>query len=108
MENITVEESIDLLSGKLKYQYRALAILSLFQFSCSSYILGLPFMLSRTSFSALGSFSKLENSESLISMVECTLCYIYLSFVGGIKGMDNNTWNGRMLIITVVKHDDDQ
>ena len=39
---------------------------------------------------------------------ECTLCYIYLSFVGGIKGMDNNTWNGRMLIITVVKHDDDQ
>ena len=22
--------------------------------------------------------------------------------------MDNNTWNGRMLIITVVKHDDDQ
>jgi hypothetical protein len=70
MENITVEESIDLLSGKLKYQYRALAILSLFQFSCSSYILGLPFMLSRTSFSALGSFSKLENSESLISMVE--------------------------------------
>lgn len=71
MHEVPISEAIEMTAGNLKYQYFTASILCLCNFAYSSYILGLPFMLSqdKNGPNATNSLELFDNRENIKSQI---------------------------------------